>query len=120
MEQFTQEIMPAVTQLVIVAVRGLIGWMTTALKSWLDERGALGKLEKYDYLAEIAVKAVEQVYKNEGGAQKKALAKQMFLDSLPKKANITAIQLDSFLESAVKRMNDDWNREVIVLDETAE
>ena len=120
MEQFAQEVMPAVVQLVIVAVLGLIGWATTSLKKWLDERGALGKLEKYDYLAEIAVKAVEQVYKNEGGEQKKALAKQMFLDSLPKQANITAIQLDSFLESAVKRMNDDWNRDVIVLDETAE
>lgn len=120
MENFLQEIMPGVMQFASLVVLALIGWATKSLNKYLDENGALKQLQKYDYLAEIAVKAVEQVYKNEGGAQKKALAKQMFLDSLPKQANITAIQLDSFLESAVKRMNDDWNREVIVLDETAE
>lgn len=108
MEQFLNEIMPALVQFASVVVLGLIGWATSALKTWLNERGALEKLQKYDYLADIAVKAVEQIYKNENGNDKFEQAKEIFLDSLPDNADVTYIQLDAFIESAVKRMNDEW------------
>ena len=108
MESFLQEIMPALLELANFVVLAAIGWASTALKTWMDERGATQQLIKYSYLADIAVSAVEQVYKNEHGDQKLAKAKSMFLESLPPKAKITPMQLDGFLEAAVKRMNDEW------------
>ena len=108
MDEFLIEIMPAIMQFASVIVLALIGWATNSLKKWLDEKGVTEKITKYDYLAEIAVKAVEQIYQNEDGDLKLQRAKHIFLDSLPDKAEVSDMQLDAFLESAVKRMNEEW------------
>ena len=108
MEGFLQEIMPAILQLASMVVLGLIGMATNAVKTWAEEKGAMEKLVKYEYLADIAVKAAEQVYQKEDGPQKLASAKEIFLDSIPEKSNITLVQLDGFLEAAVKRLKDEW------------
>lgn len=108
MDEFLIEIMPAIMQLASVIVLALIGWATNSLKKWLDEKGVTEQITKYEYLAEIVVEAVEQVYQNEDGDVKLRRAKHIFLDSLPDNAKVSDIQLDAFLESAVKQMNKEW------------
>ena len=108
MDEFLIEIMPAIMQFASVIVLALIGWATNSLKKWLDEKGVTEQITKYDYLAEIVVEAVDQIYQNEDGDVKLQRAKHIFLDSLPDKAKVSDMQLDAFLESAVKRMNEEW------------
>lgn len=108
MDEFLIEIMPALMQFAGVVVLALIGWATNSLKKWLDEKGVTEQITKYDYLADIAVKAVEQIYQNEDGEVKLMRARRIFLDSLPDKGAVSELQLNAFLENAVKRMNDEW------------
>lgn len=118
MEQFVQEIMPAVLQVLSTIILGLIGLAVPKIKQYFDEKGILQKLEQYDYLADIAVRAVEQIYWNEDGEVKKVKAKEFILESLDKLGlDITPQQLDMFIESAVKRGKEEWNQEVVVIEE---
>lgn len=118
MEQFAQEIMPAVLQLLATIVLGLVGLAVPKIKQYFDEKGVLQKLEQYDYLADIAVRAVEQIYWNEDGETKKAKAKDFILESLDKLGlDITPQQLDMFIESAVNRGKDEWSQDVLVIEE---
>ncbi|WP_273478258.1 phage holin [Ignavigranum ruoffiae] len=112
MENFVQEIMPPLLQLLATVVLGLIGLVVPKVKKYFDELGVNETLMKYDYLADIAVKAVEQIYQNENGYSKKEKAKEYVLDSLNDLGlTITDTQLDMFIENAVKRMNDEWKKE---------
>lgn len=109
MEQFVQEVMPAVLQLLATVVLGLIGLVVPKIKAYFDEKGVTQKIEQYDYLTDIAVKAVQQIYWNEDGEVKKQKAKEFVLDSLDDLGlDITPKQLDMFIESAVKRGKDEW------------
>lgn len=109
MEQFVQEVMPAVLQLLATVVLGTIGVVVPKIKKYFDDKGITQKIEQYDYLADIAVKAVEQIYWNEDGETKKQKAKEFVLDSLDDLGlDITPTQLDMFIESAVKRGKDEW------------
>ena len=63
--------------------------------------------------------AVEQIYKNEHGDVKKQQAKEYIIHSLNEmNLSITEQQLDMFIEAAVKRAKDEWNKpEVMVVEE---
>ena len=109
MEQFVEEVMPAILQLLATVILGLIGWMVPKIKKYFDDKGITQKLEQYDYLADIAVRAVEQIYQNEDGATKKQKTKEFIIDSMDNLGlNITPQQLDMFIESAVKSIKDEW------------
>lgn len=110
MEQFLNEITPALLQLMSTVVIALVGWATVKVKGYFDEKGISEKLNQYDYLADIAVKAVEQIYQNEDGEVKKQKAKDYIIDSLDDlNLTITPQQLDMFIESAVKRAKEEWD-----------
>lgn len=120
MEQFVQEIMPAILQLLATIILGLIGWMVPKVKKYFDDKGISQKLEQYDYLAEIAVRAVEQIYQNEDGTTKKQKTKEFIVGSMDNLGlDITPQQLDMFIESAVKRVKDEWTEVEIIDDQTS-
>lgn len=109
MENFIAEITPALLEFVATVVLALIGWATVKVKTYFDEKGVSEKLAQYDYLADLAVQGVEQLYRNENGEAKKEYAKVHFLELLADAGlQVTEMQLDIFLENAVKRMNDAW------------
>ena len=109
MNQFVQEIAPVVMNAVATIAIAFIGYAAKSVKKYFDEKGLLKELEHYDYLADLAVKSVEQIYQNENGPVKFQRAKEMFIEHLGKRGfKVSENQLDMFLENAVKRMNEEW------------
>lgn len=98
--------MEAVTSALLTVVVALVGYVANKVTNWLKEKGITEKLTKKRYLVEIAVDAVEQIYKNEDGPVKKDKAKQMALELLNDSGLvITSSELDSFLEASVHEIN---------------
>lgn len=121
MNELLQEVTPVVLELVSIIIIGLIGFAVPKIKTFFDDKGITEKLTQYDYLADVAVMAVEQIYKNEQGDVKKQQAKEYIIHSLNEmNLSITEQQLDMFVEAAVKRAKDEWNKsEAVVVDETS-
>ena len=119
MNELLQEVTPVILELVSIIIIGLIGFTVPKVKTYFDDKGITEKLTQYDYLADVAVMAVEQIYKNEHGDIKKQQAKEYIIHSLNEmNLSITEQQLDMFVEAAVKRAKDEWNKpEVVVVDE---
>lgn len=89
----------------------LAGIIVHAVKSWLVTKGGTNAVKIVEILAKNAVNAVEQVAKETGikGADKLAEAKAAMLNELEKyNVYMTDKDLDVFVESAVKQMNDNW------------
>lgn len=85
----------------------LVGYLAQRLASYLKEKGITEKLANKQYLVDIAVKAVEQIYIHEDGARKFELAKQEALKLLADNGlSIEGHELDAFVEASVKAMND--------------
>lgn len=89
------------------AVVALLGILAKPVFEWAKESGVTESIAKYDYLADIAVRAAEQIYNEEQGAEKMAYAKNYILD-LAKSFGIklSGEQLEGFIEAAVKRVHD--------------
>lgn len=119
MNELLQEVTPVVLELVSIIIIGLIGFTVPKVKTFFDDKGITEKLTQYDYLADVAVMAVEQIYKNEHGDVKKQQAKEYIIHSLNEmNLSITEQQLDMFVEAAVKRAKDEWNKpDVVIADE---
>lgn len=95
--------------LVTVTV-ALIGWLTTKVVDYLKELGLTEKLEKKQYLVDIAVNAAEQIWQNEDGAIKLANARKEAIKLLNEnKITITDAELQNLIEASVKAMNDAFN-----------
>ena len=89
----------------------LAGIIVHAVKSWLVTKGGTNAVKIVEILAKNAVNAVEQVAKETGikGADKLAEAKAAMLNELEKyNVYMADKDLDVFIESAVKQMNDNW------------
>lgn len=88
----------------------LIGYVAQKVASYLKEKGVTEKLSNKQYLVDIAVNAVEQIFINENGAEKFAKAK----DEAVKLFNENGVpinheELDVLIEASVKAMNDGFN-----------
>lgn len=89
----------------------LAGIIVHAVKSWLVTKGGTNAVKIVEILAKNAVNAVEQVSKETGykGEEKLAQAKGAVLNELEKyNVYMSDKDLDVFVESAVKQMNDNW------------
>lgn len=119
MNKLLQGATPVVLELVSITIIGLIGFTAQKVKIYFNDKGITEKLTQYDYLADVAVMAVEQVYKNEHGDVKKKQAKEYVVHSLNgMNLSITEQQLDMFIEAAVKRAKDEWNKpEVVIIED---
>lgn len=104
------ELQVAILNAAIGIIVALIGVITKKVVAFLDEKGITEKLNKKQYLVDIAVNAAEQVYQNEDGAVKLANARKEALKLLNDNGlNITDAELQNLIEASVKAMNDAYN-----------
>ena len=92
----------------------LIGIAVKAVKEYLVAKGGEKTIKIVEILAKNAVNAVEQVAAETGykGEEKLEQARTKIRAELTKyNINMTDKDLDTFIESAVKRMNDSWKGE---------
>lgn len=107
MSQFNELIIAFATGFLAVAVGNIV----KAVKEYLLQKGGEKAVKIAEILAKNAVHAVEQVAQETGykGDEKLEQAKVYMISEL-KKYNVTMTdkELDVFVESAVKQMNDAW------------
>lgn len=107
MTQFNEFIIAFVTGFLAVAT----GSIVKAVKDYLLRKGGEKAVKIAEILAKNAVHAVEQVATETGykGDEKLEQAKVYMISEL-KKYNVTMTdkELEVFVESAVKQMNDAW------------
>lgn len=107
MSQFNELIIAFATGFLAVA----IGNIVKAVKEYLLQKGGEKAVKIAEILAKNAVHAVEQVAQETGykGDEKLEQAKVYMISEL-KKYNVTMTdkELEVFVESAVKQMNDAW------------
>ena len=107
MTQFNEFIIAFATGFLAVAV----GSIVKAVKDYLFRKGGEKAVIIAEILAKNAVHAVEQVAKETGfkGDEKLEQAKVYMISELKKyNVSMTDKELEVFVESAVKQMNDAW------------
>lgn len=93
--------------LVILVLTTLVGYATKQVSSYLKKRGALAELENNKVLVDIAVNAVEQMFKEADGITKFETAKAELVKMLnDKKIKVSEEQLNLMIEQAVKAMKE--------------
>ncbi|HGK7331384.1 TPA: phage holin [Streptococcus suis] len=110
MEHLTELILGAATGII-----GIIGGMIVhEVKKYLIAKGGKRAVEITEILARNAVNAVEQITKldQDNHVDKLDMAKRRVTGQLAKyNIYMTDTQLETFIESAVKQMNDSWKGE---------
>ncbi|CJT61488.1 phage holin%2C LL-H family [Streptococcus pneumoniae] len=107
MQQITEIIIAFATSFLTVAVGGIV----KAVKDYLLRKGGEKAVIIAEILAKNAVNAVEQVASETGykGQEKLEQARAKVRAELTKyNISMTDKDLDTFVESAVKQMNDAW------------
>lgn len=92
----------------------LLGIVVKAIKEYLVKKGGEQTIKIVEILAKNAVNAVEQVSAETGykGEEKLEQARAKIRAELSKyNISMTDKDLDTFVESAVKQMNDSWRGE---------
>lgn len=104
------EIMNAFVSALGTVLVALLGYVAQRIASYLKAKGITEKLAGKQYLVDIAVNAVEQIYQYEDGPRKYNLAKDEAVKLLNDNGlAITDEELESFIEASVKSMNDGFN-----------
>ena len=106
-----QEIQNIILSSVASVLAILAGIAVKAVKDFLIAKGGEKSIKIVEILAKNAVNAVEQVAKETGikGGEKLAQAKSAVVNELDKyNVYMSDKDLDVFIESAVKQMNDNW------------
>ena len=110
MSQFNELIIAFATGFLAVAIGGIV----KAVKEYLLQKGGEKAVKIAEILAKNAVHAVEQVATETGykGDEKLEQAKVYMISELKKyNVSMTDKELEVFVESAVKQMNDAWKGE---------
>ena len=110
--------MEHLTELILGTATGIFGIATGVIihevKKYLIAKGGKRAVEVTEILARNAVNAVEQITKldKEHHVDKLDMAKCRITSQLEKyNIYMTETQLETFIESAVKQMNDAWKEE---------
>lgn len=107
MQQINEILLNGAISILII----LVGIAVKAVKEYLVQKGGEKKIKIVEILAKNAVNAVEQVSAETGykGEEKLEQARIKIRAELNKyNINMTDSDLDTFVESAVKQMNDAW------------
>nr|DAY11817.1 MAG TPA: holin [Caudoviricetes sp.] len=110
MNQITEIITNGAISILVI----LVGVAVKAIKEYLIQKGGEKTIKIVEILAKNAVNAVEQVSSETGykGEEKLEQARIKIRAELSKyNINMTDSDLDTFVESAVKQMNDAWKGE---------
>lgn len=107
--------MEHLTELILGTATGIFGLLAGTIihevKKYLIAKGGKRAIEIAEILARNAVNAVEQITKldQEHHVDKLDMAKRRITSQLEKyNIYMTETQLETFIESAVKEMNDAW------------
>ena len=86
-------------------ITSVLVWVLKFAANWLKENGYIKKLEKYEGVAKMAVKAAEQMYLAEEGPQKFEYAKKEMLKHVNTLGlDLTEEQFEGLIENAVKEL----------------
>ena len=108
MQQINEIIINAAISILVI----LTGIAVKSIKEYLVKKGGEQTVKIVEILAKNAVNAVEQVASETGfkGEEKLEQARTKIRAELNKyNINMTDRDLDTFVESAVKQMNDAWS-----------
>lgn len=109
MDQFLAEVTPHLVNLATAILLAIIGFVVPKFKAYLDTRGMTETLKQYSFVSDFVVKAVEQRYPNTRGVDKKKVAVDLLRKTLDESGmSIEDSQVEVFIESAVKRMQEEW------------
>ena len=107
--------MQQITEIIIASATGILtilaGIVVKSIKDFLVKKGGEKTIKIVEILAKNAVNAVEQVAAETGykGDEKLEQARDKVRAELTKyNISMTDKDLDTFVESAVKQMNDAW------------
>lgn len=107
--------MNQLTEIIVSSAAGVLtiigGMIVHEVKKYLIAKGGKRAVEITEVLARNAVNAVEQITKldREHHVDKLDMAKRRITSQLEKyNIYMTETQLETFIESAVKQMNDAW------------
>lgn len=110
--------MQQITEIIIASATGILtvlaGIAVKSIKDFLIKKGGEKTIKIVEILAKNAVNAVEQVAQETGfkGEEKLEQARTKIRAELNKyNISMTDKDLDTFVESAVKQMNDVWKGE---------
>ena len=110
--------MQQITEIIVASATGILtilaGIAVKSIKDFLIKKGGEKTIKIVEILAQNAVNAVEQVAAETGykGEEKYGQARDKIRAELTKyNISMTDRDLDTFVESAVKRMNDAWKGE---------
>ncbi|QBX17587.1 holin [Streptococcus phage Javan367] len=110
--------MQQITEIIIASATGILtilaGIAVKSIKDFLIKKGGEKTIKIVEILAKNAVNAVEQVAAETGykGEEKLEQARTKIRSELTKyNISMTDRDLDTFVESAVKQMNDAWKGE---------
>lgn len=110
--------MQQITEIIIASATGILtvlaGIAVKSIKDFLIKKGGEKTIKLVEILAKNAVNAVEQVSAETGykGEEKLEQARTKIRAELNKyNISMTDKDLDTFVESAVKQMNDAWKGE---------
>lgn len=110
--------MNQLTEIIVSSAAGILaiigGMIAHEFKKYLIAKGGKRAVEIAEILARNAVNAVEQITKldKEHHVDKLDMAKRRITSQLEKyNIYMTETQLETFIESAVKQMNDAWKEE---------
>lgn len=110
--------MQQITEIIIASATGILtvlaGIAVKSIKDFLIKKGGEKTIKIVEILARNAVNAVEQVAQETGfkGEEKLEQARTKIRAELNKyNISMTDKDLDTFVESAVKQMNDAWKGE---------
>ena len=110
--------MQQITEIIIASATGILtvlaGIAVKSIKDFLIKKGGEKTIKIVEILAKNAVNAVEQVAQETGfkGEEKLEHARPKIRAELNKyNISMTDKDLDTFVESAVKQMNDAWKGE---------
>lgn len=110
MQQINEILLNGAISILII----LVGIVVKAVKEYLVKKGGEKTIKIVEILAKNAVNAVEQVASETGykGQEKLEQARDKVRAELAKyNISMTDKDLDTFVESAVKQMNDSWKGE---------
>ena len=110
--------MQQITEIIIASATGILtilaGVAVKSIKDFLIKKGGEKTIKIVEILAKNAVNAVEQIAAETGykGEEKLEQARTKIRAELTKyNISMTDKDLDTFVESAVKQMNDAWKGE---------
>ena len=110
--------MQQITEIIIVSATGILtvlaGIAVKSIKDFLIKKGGEKTIKIVEILAKNAVNAVEQVAQETGfkGEERLEQARTKIRAELNKyNISMTDKDLDTFVESAVKQMNDAWKEQ---------